>query len=558
LSRIIVVLSKPFQLLFRTPAAWLSTIRALKAASPAMQAAVAAGLLLVLMTIIGSVLQRWSDNSPDWGVVFIQYTIWMLGLTLIIPPLVYGTVRVWMEGPVSHHPDIDRAWQDGVAALDREGLSLATCPVFLVLGLRNERQVRAFMNAATAKDLKYSVFGAPEGGSNPLYFYAVKNYPLKKDESFDAIYIVLTDASQLSKLVSMASESRGEKALREPDDTVRFNDTRSTAARQQSAAGGGLNETIREDGGVASATLDDETPRPTSAAAIRGTLIGDLRTTRVESGGSTPGDSHRPTEVLDKSEQSRQSDRLAYVCRLLERARDPYCTLNGVLVVTPFRLLRRGVEQVKHLAAATRNDLHTIQRHARLRCPVVSLVGGMEHEPGFCELVRRVGPGPASEQRIGMGFDPWNPASRERMEALAVHASDRVEGNVYDLFKVQDGYNKPGNGKLYNLVCHTRTGFVDLLKAYLSHAFAESDDRPMLFAGCYFAATGETERIKGFLKSVLADKMLISQDDLQWTDEAVQADRRCHILSAACMLLSGVMLLAIIGMLIAWMVWPRT
>ena len=45
-----------------------------------------------------------------------------------------------------------------------------------------------------------------------------------------------------------------------------------------------------------------------------------------------------------------------------------------------------------------------------------------------------------------------------------MHACDRVEGNVYDLFKMQDGYNKPGNTKLYNLLCRTRTGFSEVLK----------------------------------------------------------------------------------------------
>jgi hypothetical protein len=237
---------------------------------------------------------------------------------------------------------------------------------------------------------------------------------------------------------------------------------------------------------------------------------------------------------------------LSHVCRLLERARDPYCTLNGVLVVTPFGLLRRGPEQVRHLAHATRQDLRTIQKSAHLRCPVISLIGGMEHEAGFGELVRRVGPGPALEQRIGMRFEPWNPATRERLEALAVHACDRIEGNVYDLFKVQDGYNKPGNGKLYNLLCRTRTGFSDLLKLYLSGSVGQQDpdERPMLFSGCYFAATGEIERLQGFLKAVLADRMLENQDDLQWTEEALAQDAMRETWAKVGMAASGLLIIA--------------
>jgi hypothetical protein len=264
--------------------------------------------------------------------------------------------------------------------------------------------------------------------------------------------------------------------------------------------------------------------------------------------GAAPGaEEQRDLAVLlDKPDQNRQADRLAHVCRLLERARDPFCTLNGVLVVTPFGLLRRGPEQVRHLAHATRQDLRTIQKKARLRCPVISLIGGMEHEAGFGELVRRVGTGPALEQRIGMRFEPWNPATRERLEALAVHACDRIEGNVYDLFKMQDGYNKPGNGKLYNLLCRTRTGFSDLLKGFLSGAFGQQDpeERPMLFSGCYFAATGEIERLQGFLKAVLADRMLENQDDLQWTEEALEQDEARETWARVGMLACGVLLIA--------------
>jgi hypothetical protein len=259
--------------------------------------------------------------------------------------------------------------------------------------------------------------------------------------------------------------------------------------------------------------------------------------------------------MLDKPDQTRQSERLAHVCRLLERSRDPFCTLNGILVVTPFGLLRRGPEQSRHLAHAVRQDLRTIQRSALLRSPVISLIGGMEHEAGFGELVRRVGTGPALEQRIGMRFEPWNPATRERLEALAVHACDRIEGNVYDLFKMQDGYNKPGNTKLYNLLCRTRTGFSDLLKLYLSSAFAQQDpeERPMLFSGCYFAATGEIEKLQGFLKSVLADRMLENQDDLQWTEEAVDHDASRETWAKVCMAASGAFLLA--GGYLAYRYW---
>lgn len=542
MARVIEILCYPFQLLFAAPVALLTSWRRLRNSSLAARAALAVAIFMVFLTVVRTVLASpWvQGDNVNFGTVLTWYTLPLVGITIITPPLVYLAVWLWGEGRLSRFPDIDRAWQEGVQALAREGLSLADSPVFLVLGLRNERQVRAFMNAA---GLQYAVFGAPEGGANPLYFYAVKNYHLKKDESWNVIYLMLTDTSQMSKLVSLAMEpgNAAPRAPRPPDDTVRLGEMRATLAVGDATPRVGTIDQMR---GTVVAPAAPPPPQPAmSGGSLRGTM--DLSDQR-QAAGSAADESRELAALLDKPDQQRQSDRLGHVCRLLERVRDPYCTLNGVLVVTPFGLLRRGPEQVRHLAQATRQDLRTIQRSAHLRCPVLSLIGGMEHEAGFGELVRRVGPGPALEQRIGMRFEPWNPATRERLEALAVHACDRIEGNVYDLFKVQDGFNKPGNGKLYNLLCRTRTGFSDLLKLYLASSFGQQDpdERPMLFSGCYFAATGEIERLQGFLKAVLADRMLENQDDLQWTDEALAQDAMRETWAKVGMAASGLLIIA--------------
>lgn len=537
MGRLIEIICYPFQLLFSAPVAVLTASRAVRGFSAPAQAALAIAVFMVLLTIVDAVLSSplVRHDGTDMQTVLRTSTLPLILLTLVTPPVVYLAVWLWGEGRASRFPDIDRAWRDGVEALAREGLSLNEAPVFLVLGLRNERQVRAFMNAT---GMQFAVFGAPEGGSNPLYFYAIKNYQVKRDETWNAVFLMLTDTSQTSRLVALAAESGPrERGARPPDDTVRLSQIRDTSG---------------------------DTPRPGTMDQLRGTVGGqpapapqlarqapvNLRGTMDLSdqrGGSNSAELPADSSVLlDKADQTRQTERLGHVCSLLERVRDPFCTLNGVLVVTPFGLLRRGSEQVRHLAQATRQDLRTIQKRAHMRCPVISLIGGMEHEAGFGELVRRVGTGPALEQRIGMRFEPWNPATRERLEALAVHACDRIEGNVYDLYKMHDGYNKPGNGKLYNLLCRTRTGFSDLLKSFLSNAFGQQDpdERPMLFAGCYFAATGEIERLQGFLKAVLADRMLENQDDLQWTDEALHQDQFRETWARVGMLVAGLLVIA--------------
>lgn len=547
MGRLIEILCYPFQLLFSAPVAVLTASRAVRGFSLAAQVTLAVAVFMVLLTIVDAVLQLVLGNSTDMQTVLWNSTLPLVLLTLATPPFVYLAVWMWGEGRASRFPDIDRAWREGMEALTREGLSLNESPVFLVMGLRNERQVRAFMNAT---GMQFAVFGAPEGGSNPLYFYAIKNYQVKRDETWNAVFLMLTDTSQTSRLVALAAESGGrERAIKPPDDTVRLSQIRETSSGDTPRPG-----TIDQLRGTVGGQAAPVAPLARQAPVnLRGTM--DLSDARGSS--SSAELSADSAVVLDKTEQTRQTERLGHVCRLLERVRDPFCTLNGVLVVTPFGLLRRGPEQVRNLAQATRQDLRTVQKRAHIRCPVISLIGGMEHEAGFGELVRRVGTGPALEQRIGMRFEPWNPATRERLEALAVHACDRIEGNVYDLYKMHDGYNKPGNGKLYNLLCRTRTGFSDLLKSFLSNAFGQQDpdEQPMLFAGCYFAATGEIERLQGFLKAVLADRMLENQDDLQWTDEAVAQDQFREGWARVGMLVAGLLVAAIF--FLAYKLWKQ-
>jgi hypothetical protein len=538
-QRLIAIISYPFQLLFTAPVALLTASRHIRGMSLAARAALAVGVFMLLLMIVGTLLALRQPTAPDFATVLMRYTLWLAIFTIVTPPVVYLAVWLWGEGRQSRFPDIDRAWRSGTAALAREGVAMAEAPVFLVLGIRNERQARAFMNAS---GLQFAIYGIPEGAS-PLYFFVAKDYSFH-GETWSPVFVVVTDACQTSKLLAKASESGRDRLAKGPDDTVRPGEMRSGQGAG-TVVGAGAGDNLR------GTMVADASPPPAArqaaprAAALGGTMVvgEDLGRTQVasEQAADLP-------LILDKQEGSRQSNRLAHVCRLLSRGRDPFCPLNGVLVVTPFAMLRRGLEQARHLAAATRHDLRTIQRDAQLRCPVISLIGGMEHEAGFGELVRRVGPARAIDNRIGKRFEPWNPATRDRMEALGVHAFSTLEDNVYERFKEPDGYNKPGNGKMYGLVCRTRTWFLDALKEFLASAYAPQDaaseERPMLFAGCYFAATGEIEKMQGFLKGVLADKLLETQDDLQWTEEAIREDAAREAWARAGMLASGLLVIA--------------
>ena len=106
------------------------------------------------------------------------------------------------------------------------------------------------------------------------------------------------------------------------------------------------------------------------------------------------------------------------------------------------------------------------------------LVHELEKEPGFRELVRRVGVDRARVQRFGKGSDVWTPPTAPRLGAVAKHACGAFEDWSYMLFREHDGLRKPGNSKLFSLLCRVRGDFVQNLERILAFGFGTSNSAP--------------------------------------------------------------------------------
>ncbi|QDU31151.1 hypothetical protein ETAA8_63040 [Anatilimnocola aggregata] len=561
------IISYPFQLIFLAPAALLGAPRWLKSLSVATRVALVVFVFMLLFTAFSAayyLLGFQGREAPDVLTWARKSFIPPLVLTFLTPPVVYLAVRFWLEGQVSRFPDIDAAWKEGVEELEKAGVSLTNTPIFLILGLRDERNVRALMRST---GIKYAVQGVPEG-NKPIHFYAAIDEKISgSEERLNAVYIFAVDACRSSKLHLLGlSDSLRSRAT--VDDTVRADSLRGTMLGGHGGGGSGGGDVSRGTSVGSSAPADPM--RGTIVGGGAGQPVSSATMSRAQMSGTMMpggGGSHSmlPQEsgmgsavaVLSKAEAAYQGARLEYLCHLISRSREPLCPLNGVLMVTPFQLLRRGDEQCRQLAQAVREDLRLVQMGTRLRCSVVSLIGGMEHERGFLELIRRVGSTRARDQRLGSSFKTWNPATIERLQSMAVHACGAFEDNIYSLFKEEDGYNKAGNDKLYSLICKTRGKFIESLEYFLTDAFALQDiretdgSRPMLFSGCYFAATGEVEGATGFIKSLFDQKLyLIEQDNLQWTESAIRDDANYQSWARLGMLASGLLVLTLIAVVI--------
>jgi hypothetical protein len=254
------------------------------------------------------------------------------------------------------------------------------------------------------------------------------------------IFLVCRDASHLSRLTSLAGDRVTDTALSSADHPRHGAESRSFARDV------GSRRRIGRSGGFRA--KDSAVPGDFGAGGgIQGTLVPGAMDP-MASPGAARSASAATSGGLSRRDAEEQVDRLRYVCRLLARARQPLCPLNGILTVLPFRAVS-DVMLAKDIPAAVQGDLTAVRQVARVRCPVTALVAGMEAERGFGELVRRVGVSRARSNRFGKGYNVWNPPTAENIDAFSSHACGAFEDWVYSLFREADGLSKPGNAKLY-------------------------------------------------------------------------------------------------------------
>jgi hypothetical protein len=532
--QLIDFLTLPFRLLFSAPLALISAPRRLMGLSLAARVAVLVAIFLVLCTITAYVAFLFSHKRADYMIWFQGWRIAViLALLVAIPLIVHRALKLWLEGDVSQYPDIDYAWKEGLKALEQHGLNLLHTPVFLILGARDDIQARSLLNASK---LSFRLRDTPQGPA-ALHWYA--------DPA--GVYLVCTDTCRLGKLAALAKNAE------------QFGGGMAAGPTSYGGSSAQLRGTIVPGGTTEPrpfATMMPAAREPewNVAANLRGTMMagaGGYDSPQAQAGSGMV--------ALSTADAAEQSARLAYVCTLLRRARQPLCPLNGILTLLPFSLIQRSSTEAVEVQRAVKEDLATIRRIAKLRCPVTALVVGMESENGFRELIRRVGADRAKVQRFGKGFNVWNPPVGEQIEAVARHACGAFEDWVYTLFREADGFNQTGNTKLYALLCKIRSDLHSrltnvLVAAYAHDAQPAADREPLLFSGCYFAATGETDDRQAFVKSVF-EKLIEQENELAWTDEALAENDRYRRWARVSLGISGVLAACLIGMVVVY--WYR-
>jgi hypothetical protein len=537
LSQLFRFITTPIRWLLALPMWVISSPRRVMGMSLPARAALLVFLILMICAIAAVWIVASTSEAPSITVYLLtwQFAVVVI-LIFLIPFVVYYWLKLWLEGDASRFPDIDAAWQEGMKALQQNGADLSAMPIFLVIGAPEDRLTKSLFKST---GFEWVIRDTPSGLA-PLRWFV--------DER--AIYVVCIETGRLGKLHRIGRrEGSGGHAVPDARATIQP----SGNIRGTMAAGGG---SARDTAIVNEGTRDS--PSEVDMNVLRGTLVPGGGGGSRPSGPSTAAPSSG-SSILSRHEAELESDRLHYVCELLRRARQPVCAMNGILVLLPFDTVHH-VMVAKDIPAAMKSDLETIRQATKLRCPVTTLVTGMEQESGFGELVRRVGTSKAKANRFGKGFDVWNSPTAENIDAFSSHACGAFEDWVYNLFRERDGLNKPGNAKLYMLLCRIRSEVRARLRNILLHGLSfdpndkDEQDRPLLFNGCYFAATGDTDDRQAFVRNVF-EKMLDMEEELEWTPEAWQEENRYQRLAQLGLAIDGALVLGLIGMFVARYWW---
>lgn len=449
----------------------------------------------------------------------------VLLLLMVIPVSIYQALKLWFQGEKSQFPDIEAAWQAGREALRKQGLDLGDKPLFLVLGSSAEDLERALFDATKATVL---VRGVPEGPA-ALHWYV----------SSERIFLACTGASWLSALSALIAQ-RGKGQRRErgasPRGPVAEAEMQRISATIQPHAfmadepafgtgSGNLGKSATFD----SINLDELRRQQTAATA-------ELRSTPAPVvSRETLAPEAESLAIIQPSDAAEQEDRLESVCEMLRHARYPFSPINGCITLIPFAASEANQQEIDELAKAINSDLSTVHRTLRVRYPVTAIFTGMEEEPGFRELMRRVGPERCAVNRFGLGYDLRSPASSSEIGTFAAHVCGVFEDWVYGLFREDQVLKRPGNSFLFSLLCRIRSSFKDRLAELLSQGFGYNDrlkpeDAPFLFSGCYFVASGRTEDHRAFIQGI-SEKLEGEQDRLEWSRPALVAARRARRLA---------------------------
>jgi hypothetical protein len=433
---------------------------------------------------------------------------WLPILVTLFVGTLWLAIRLWgLLGPerdASAFPDIELAWAEAEAALVQAGVKLRDTPLYFVLGKPNGSIDAVF----AASRITWLVRQTPMRVDAPLQVYANKQ----------AIFVAFTDNSLLGKvLTQLASNAPSDVPMPEAPASVFELDMEPAAAAEFKIA-------------------------PPADPLATPNLLAEERSLRDVLAGIDPGERmlslEERTEKLIQSRWRPMSEealalagrRLHAAVRVVSRARRPYCSANGVLLVVPHDALMNSTD-ANEVAGAADEDLQIVLKAGQTRCPTWLLIADMHTVPGFDALFAALD-NERRQRLVGRDF-PLNPDIEPAATPMIANMSiasflSALSILAERLFTLESSQSAPGaafitNGKLFELsesLRQRKAGLEILLRRILQC----QTEGGIYFGGFYVGATGADPNVNQAFVSGLFRRMLDNQSKVTWTDEALEEE----------------------------------
>ncbi|MEM9942867.1 MAG: type VI secretion protein IcmF/TssM N-terminal domain-containing protein, partial [Planctomycetota bacterium] len=366
-----------------------------------------AGVLTFLFLIIIWVAVRFAGTAGDaqWGTQ-IQESALLFLLVVGISIGVYFFFRVLFAPPKSPFPDIDEAWENGLKELQKSGLKIKDLPIYVVLGLKDAKQIRNFIEGSQKQ---FDVDGVT-GGEQTLIWYANK----------ECVYLFL---SGVGNFIDFSTRTRTMPLLNEVEEQD-FSSTANISQFYKVSDPNAFEEPEPEE------EFDDSVMMSTVRAADN--LSGQQATAaKAASSSSQPMRRSEPVRETARVKTGEQRRRLNHLSLLVRQTRTPVSPINGIVIHADVNVLESFPEE---MARKLRDDLKAISVELGIVCAATTIVTGLEKDTGFVNFSERLIDQHGSEfgnSKFGKSYRTWTPASAKQMEKVAVSAVEEFDHFVH-------------------------------------------------------------------------------------------------------------------------------
>jgi hypothetical protein len=444
------------------------------------------------------------------------------------------------ERETQSYTDIDEAWAEAVIALKEAGIEIAHTPLYLIIG----RPSGSVDDLFYASQLPLQVRTVPRRAEAPLHVYANK----------EAIYVTCEGASLLGRTAELLT-------AKENVSSSAVNMTLSPAA----LAGRLLPELLQSPTPAAEKPVKPATDADATLESKPETSVAELLLPEPSGRTASFVTYRQPLRLLQNiDETERLTARLKYLCRKIARQRHPYCSVNGLLILTPLAATDNDAD-AHQTGLVIQRDVRAARESLRVRCPIETVLCDLERLPGFLDLMGQFTEERQRQQLLGRTFPLVPQIEPEQFPKMISGGLEwlcqtMLPSVVYQFLQTEkSGDASPEetlrrNARLVYLLGQLRDRQPRWSHILTQGVTVQEKQMPLL-GGAFLCATGpDAAREQAFVHDVFS-LLLENQNYVTWTPEALDENRDYLRWARLCYV--GIALLTAGFVFLAYHIWVK-